>query len=251
MKKTITTLGLAALVFVGQAVAAEKGFETIFDGKTLKGWNGDPKFWSVKDGAITGKTTKENPTKGNTFIIWEGKTGNFDLRLDYKIIGGNSGIQYRSFKADGPDEWRIGGYQADFEAGDTFSGICYGERFRGILSLRGKKTTLTVGDDGKLKKEVEEFAKDADIAKAIKKEDWNSYRIVARNFNLSHYINDVKTTQVVDHDRKTRRADGLLALQLHAGPPMTVQFKNIRIKELPKRARKAGNAKEGSNNKNK
>ena len=243
MKKTITTLGLAALVFVGQAVAAEKGFETIFDGKTLKGWNGDPKFWSVKDGAITGKTTKENPTKGNTFIIWEGKTGNFDLRLDYKIIGGNSGIQYRSFKADGPDEWRIGGYQADFEAGDTFSGICYGERFRGILSLRGKKTTLTVGDDGKLKKEVEEFAKDADIAKAIKKEDWNSYRIVARNFNLSHYINDVKTTQVVDHDRKTRRADGLLALQLHAGPPMTVQFKNIRIKELPKRARKAGNAK--------
>ena len=251
MKKTITTLGLAALVFVGQAVAAEKGFETIFDGKTLKGWNGDPKFWSVKDGAITGKTTKENPTKGNTFIIWDGKTGNFDLRLDYKIIGGNSGIQYRSFKADGPDEWRIGGYQADFEAGDTFSGICYGERFRGILSLRGKKTTLTVGDDGKLKKEVEEFAKDADIAKAIKKEDWNSYRIVARNFNLSHYINDVKTTQVVDHDRKTRRADGLLALQLHAGPPMTVQFKNIRIKELPKRARKAGNAKEGSNNKNK
>jgi len=164
MKKTITTLGLAALVFVGQAVAAEKGFETIFDGKTLKGWNGDPKFWSVKDGAITGKTTKENPTKGNTFIIWDGKTGNFDLRLDYKIIGGNSGIQYRSFKADGPDEWRIGGYQADFEAGDTFSGICYGERFRGILSLRGKKTTLTVGDDGKLKKEVEEFAKDADIA---------------------------------------------------------------------------------------
>ena len=251
MKKIITTMGLAAFVFAGQAVAAEKGFEKIFDGKTLKGWNGNPKFWSVKDGAMTGQTTKENPTKGNTFIIWEGKTGDFDLRLDYKIIGGNSGIQYRSFKADGPDEWRIGGYQADFEAGDTYSGICYGERFRGILSLRGKKTTLTVGDDGKLKKEVEEFAKDADIAKAIKKEDWNSYRIVARNFNLTHYINDVKTTQVVDRDRKPRRADGLLALQLHAGPPMTVQFKNIRIKELPKRARKAGNAKEGSNNKNK
>ena len=247
MKKTITTLGLAALVFVGQAVAAEKGFETIFDGKTLKGWNGDPKFWSVKDGAITGKTTKENPTKGNTFIIWEGKTGNFDLRLDYKIIGGNSGIQYRSFKADGPDEWRIGGYQADFEAGDTFSGICYGERFRGILSLRGKKTILTVGDDGKLKKEVEDFAKDADIAKAIKKEDWNNYRIVARNFNLTHYINGVKTTQVIDRDRKTRRAEGLLALQLHAGPPMNVQFKNIRIKELPKRNRNETNTKKGEN----
>ena len=247
----MTILGLAALVFAfaGQALAADlgKGFKSIFDGKTLKGWNGDPKFWSIQDGAITGKTTKENPTKGNTFIIWEGKTGNFDLRLDYKIIGGNSGIQYRSFKADGPDEWRIGGYQADFEAGDTFSGICYGERFRGILSLRGKKTILTVGDDGKLKKEVEDFAKDADIAKAIKKEDWNSYRIVARNFNLTHYINGVKTTQVIDRDRKTRRAEGLLALQLHAGPPMNVQFKNIRIKELPKRNRNETNTKKGEN----
>ena len=88
MKKIITTMGLAAFVLAGQAVAAEKGFEKIFDGKTLKGWNGNPKLWSVKDGAITGQTTKENPTKGNTFIIWEGKTGNFDLRLDYKIIGG-------------------------------------------------------------------------------------------------------------------------------------------------------------------
>ena len=230
MKKIITTMGLAAFVFAGQAVAAEKGFEKIFDGKTLKGWNGNPKFWSVKDGAMTGQTTKENPTKGNTFIIWEGKTGDFDLRLDYKIIGGNSGIQYRSFKADGPDEWRIGGYQEDFEAGDTFSGICYGERFRGILSLRGKKTTLTVGDDGKLKKEVEEFSKDADIAKAIKKEDWNSYRIVARNFNLTHYINDVKTTELTDNDEKTRRADGVLALQLHAGPPMKVSFRKIHLK---------------------
>ena len=251
MKKNMTILGLAALVFAfaGQALAADagKGFKSIFDGKTLKGWNGDPKFWSVQDGAITGKTTKENPTKGNTFIIWEGKTGNFDLRLDYKIIGGNSGIQYRSFKADGPDEWRIGGYQADFEAGDTFSGICYGERFRGILSLRGKKTILTVGDDGKLKKEVEDFAKDADIAKAIKKEDWNSYRSVARNCNLTHYINGVKTTQVIDRDRKTRRAEGLLALQLHAGPPMNVQFKNIRIKELPKRNRNETNTKKGEN----
>ena len=251
MKKNMTILGLAALVFAfaGQALAADagKGFKSIFDGKTLKGWNGDPKFWSVQDGAITGKTTKENPTKGNTFIIWEGKTGNFDLRLDYKIIGGNSGIQYRSFKADGPDEWRIGGYQADFEAGDTFSGICYGERFRGILSLRGKKTILTVGEDGKLKKEVEDFAKDADIAKAIKKEAWNSYRIVARNFNLTHYINGVKTTQVIDRDRKTRRAEGLLALQLHAGPPMNVQFKNIRIKELPKRNRNETNTKKGEN----
>ena len=245
MKKIVILLGLAAFAFFGQAVAAEKGFKSIFDGKTLDGWDGNPKFWSVEDGAITGKTTKENPTKGNTFIIWNGgKTGDFELRLDYKIVGGNSGIQYRSFNLKNKaDKWRVGGYQADIDSSPTFSGICYGEAFRGILSLRGKKTTLTVGDDGKLKKNEEEFAKDADVAKAIKKEKWNSYRIVARGYNLTQYINGVKTTQVIDRDKKTRRADGLLALQLHAGPPMNVQFKNMRIKELSKRVRKAGGGK--------
>ena len=245
---TISFVFTAHFAATARAADAEDGFKPIFNGKDLDGWDGNPDFWSVKDGAITGQTTKEKPTRGNTFIVWrQGELDDFELRLDYKIIGGNSGIQYRSFKADGPDEWRIGGYQADFEAGDTFSGICYGERFRGILSLRGKKTILTVGDDGKLKKEVEDFAKDADIAKAIKKEDWNSYRIVARNFNLTHYINGVKTTQVIDRDRKTRRAEGLLALQLHAGPPMNVQFKNIRIKELTKRNRNETNTKKGEN----
>ena len=139
MKKIVILLGLAAFAFVGRAVAAEKGFESIFDGKTLDGWDGNPKFWSVEDGAITGKTTKENPTKGNTFIIWNGgKTGDFDLRLDYKIVGGNSGIQYRSFNLKNKaDKWRVGGYQADIDSSPTFSGICYGEAFRGILSFSG------------------------------------------------------------------------------------------------------------------
>ena len=146
MKKIIITFLTATLALT--TLADEKGLKSIFDGKTLKGWNGDPKFWSVKDGAITGQTTKENPTKGNTFIIWEaGKLKNFVLELDFKIIAGNSGIQYRSFKKPGNnDGWRIGGYQADFAAGaggDRYSGICYGEGFRGILSLRGDQTTLT------------------------------------------------------------------------------------------------------------
>ena len=94
------------------------------------------------------------------------------MRLDYKIVGGNSGIQYRSFKLkNGADQWRVGGYQADIDSGPTYSGICYGEAFRGILSLRGKKTILQVGEDGKLKKSVEEFSKDADVAKAVKNEN--------------------------------------------------------------------------------
>ena len=232
MKKLITILFVTALSF--QAIAEEKGFEKIFDGKTLEGWDGNPKFWSVKDGAITGQTTKDNPTQGNTFIIWKaGTTKNFILELEYKITAGNSGIQYRSFKKGGEnDGWRIGGYQADFEAGDLYSGICYGEAFRGILSDRGFHTTLTLNDKGKLQKKAEKFGNPKEIGKAVKKGEWNKYRIVAEKFHFVHYINDVKTMVLVDNDEKARRADGLLALQLHQGPPMTVQFRNIRIKHL-------------------
>ena len=232
MKKVIILL--FALVIL--LPAEQKGFQSIFDGKTLKGWNGDPKFWSVKDGAITGQTTKANPTKGNTFIIWKGgELKDFILEVDFKIIGGNSGIQYRSFKKSGNnDGWRIGGYQADFAAGaggDRYSGICYGEAFRGILSLRGDKTTLTK-EGGKLKKKVEKIGDAAALGKLVKKEDWNTFRIEAKGFELTHYINNKKMTVLVDNDEKTRRADGLLAFQLHAGPPMVVQFKNIRVKHL-------------------
>tara|TARA_B100000614_G_scaffold248427_1_gene256304 strand:+ start:1876 stop:2577 length:702 start_codon:yes stop_codon:yes gene_type:complete len=232
MKKVIILL--FALVIL--LPAEQKGFQSIFDGKTLKGWNGDPKFWSVKDGAITGQTTKANPTKGNTFIIWEGgELKDFILEVDFKIIGGNSGIQYRSFKKSGNnDGWRIGGYQADFAAGaggDRYSGICYGEAFRGILSLRGDKTTLTK-EGGKVKKKVEKIGDAAALGKLVKKEDWNTFRIEAKGFELTHYINNKKMTVLVDNDEKTRRADGLLAFQLHAGPPMVVQFKNIRVKHL-------------------
>ena len=206
-----------------------EGGKSLFDGKTLKGWNGDPKFWKAADGAIVGQTTKETPTKGNTFIIWEdGKLTDFDLTLEFKIEGGNSGIQYRSFVKPGKhDGWRIGGYQADFEAGDRYSGICYGEGFRGILSDRGFHTTLTIDDKGKLKKNAKKFGDSKEIGKAVKKGDWNTYRITAKGYHFTHYINDVKTTELTDNDGKTRRADGVLALQLHAGPPMKVSFRKI------------------------
>ncbi|MEC7557936.1 MAG: DUF1080 domain-containing protein, partial [Planctomycetota bacterium] len=155
----------------GTARAAEDGFESIFDGKTLKNWDGNPKFWSVKDGAITGQTTKSNPTKGNTFIIWKGgETGDFELKLQYKIVGGNSGIQYRSFKLPGKnDGWRIGGYQADFEAGNTYSGIVYGEAFRGILCNRGLKTEL-IRQGGKFQvKTIKRLGDSKQIQSKIKK----------------------------------------------------------------------------------
>ena len=149
--------------------AKDDGFESIFDGKTLEGWDGNPDFWSVKDGAITGTTTADNPTKGNTFIIWrKGETAEFELKFDYKIVGGNSGVQYRSFEVPN-EKWVVGGYQADFEAGETYSGINYGERFRGILANRGQKAEVTRTADGKVEvKQLEKLAESADLQKAIK-----------------------------------------------------------------------------------
>lgn len=228
MKNTLFGVLLAALTVAAAPVrAAEDGeFKPIFNGKDLSGWDGDPKFWSVRDGAITGQTTQENPTKGNTFIIWrDGKVDDFELRLKFKIVGGNSGIQYRSKESP---NWVIGGYQADFEAGETYSGILYEERGRGILAQRGQKTI--VRENGK--PEVTGSVGDSkEIQKAIKKEDWNDYTIVARGNHFIHKINGVTTVDVTDED-DARVASGLLALQLHAGPPMTVQFKDIELKRL-------------------
>ena len=227
-------LFLAALCAATVSANADE-WESIFDGKTLENWDGDPDVWSVKDGAITGATSDDEAKKlkRNTFIIWRGgEVDNFELELEYKIVNGNSGIQYRSFEL--PDaKWGIGGYQADFEAGDTYSGILYGEAFRGILAQRGQATKL-VRNGGKF--EVKETAKIGDtkeIQKKIKKEDWNKYRIVADGYHFQHFINDVQTIDVTDNDVQERRAAGLLALQAHAGPAMTVQFRSIRLKRLP------------------
>ena len=224
----LMTVGLLAIV----PVRADDGFVSLFDGKSLKGWDGNPAFWSVQDGAITGITTPENPTKGNTFLICrQGDVKDFELQLEYKIVGGNSGVQYRSFEVEN-SHWVVGGYQADFEAGKTYSGILYGERFRGILANRGQRTELT-REDGKFKVNVVGSVGNSDSIQAqIKNEDWNTYTITARGFHFVHRINGVVTAECTDNDAQERRDSGIIALQLHAGPPMKVQFRNIRIKHF-------------------
>ena len=204
--------------------------ENLFNGKDLKGWSGNPAFWSVKDGAITGQTTKENPTKGNTFLIYtNGPVDDFELRLSYKIIGGNSGIQYRS-KVINFNNFVVGGYQGDFEAGKTYSGILYEEQGRGILAKRGEKVVIKE-DTGK-PEVVGSLGKSDDIQAKIKNEDWNEYVIIAKGNHLQHFINGTQTIDCIDEQKSKAAKSGILALQLHAGPPMTVQFKDIRIKPL-------------------
>src|SRR5256714_15056134 len=126
--------------------SSEKGFTRIFNGKDLAGWTGDPRLWSVKDGAITGQTTPENPAKGNTFLIWtNGTVSDFEMRCSFKLAANNdkgfanSGVQYRSKVLD-PGNWVVGGYQADMEVGPIYTGILYEEPMnRGIMALSGQK----------------------------------------------------------------------------------------------------------------
>ncbi len=214
-----------------------EGFVSIFDGKSLEGWDGNPKFWSVRDGAITGQTTPENPTQGNTFIIWrQGEVGDFELRLKFRIVGGNSGIQYRSQE---PQKWVIAGYQADFDGDGNWTGTLYEERGRGILARRGQKVEITPEGE---KKTIGQTTPEAEILKAYKKGEWNDYTIIARGNHLIQKVNGLTTVDVVDNQKDKAATSGLLALQLHAGPPMTVQFKDIRLKKLDNAANAQSNA---------
>ena len=215
--------------------AAEQGFLSIFNGKDLTGWDGNPKLWSVKDGAITGQTTAENPAKGNTFLIWtNGTPGDFELRCSFKLVPGdsngfaNSGIQYRS-KVFDPANWVVGGYQADMEAGPSYTGILYEERMRGIMALRGEKV---VWDKEDKKQVVGSVGDAAAIGAAVKKGDWNEYVIIAKGNHLQQFINGKQTIDLTDDCEAKRAMSGVLALQLHAGSPMMAQFRNLRIKKL-------------------
>ena len=203
---------------------------SLFDGKSLDGWDGDPRFWKVEDGCLTGQTTAEESAEANTFLIWQlGEVDDFELTAEYKIESGNSGIQVRSFRL--PDRpWGIGGYQADLEAGDGHTGILYGENFRGILADQGQKTRI--GEDHKPVVTGQTGSPES-IKAAVKKGEWNSYRIVARGFTLQNYLNGQLMAELNDEDAQMRQRGGLLALQLHAGPPMKVQFRNLKLTRLP------------------
>jgi uncharacterized protein (TIGR03067 family) len=233
----ILALGATLFTFTMGASAAESedGFKQIFNGKDLTGWDGDANFWSVKDGAITGVTKAEPKLTHNTFLVYtNGEVGDFELRLSYKIVNGNSGIQYRSkVLRRGTFGPIVGGYQADFEAGKIYSGILYEEQGRGILAQRGQK--VVIKDDGEKHKVevVGAVGKSEDIQAGIKHEDWNDYVVIARGNHLQHFINGQPTVDVVDENAGKAAKSGVLALQVHVGPPMTVSFKNIRLKNFP------------------
>ena len=215
-----------ALATVSHTVLAadgEKGFKPMFNGKDLSQWDGKPGWWCVEDGTITVQSTPQKPCDKCNYLIWRGgKPGDFELRAEYRLIGGNSGIQFRSLAL--PD-WDTSGYQADMEAGDQWTG-CLFEHVRGGVAMRGENVVI----DEQGKKTIVPLGDPKELLKHVKKNDWNKYRVIAKGNHIILEINGVVMTQVRDNEKGKAAKDGIIALQMHPGPPMKAQFRNLRIR---------------------
>lgn len=228
--------------------ADEAGFRSLFDGKSLAGWDGDKQFWRVENGSLVGETTaeKQPADKKNTFLIYRGgEFGDFELRFRYKVQGYNSGVQYRSVDKGG---FHVEGLQADFEARwhddkanpggpkiDRFSGMFFDEAGRMFMGQRGDVVIVRAGETDWKKPKLEKIGSVGDpkeLEQAIKRDDWNEYIVIAKGNQFTHLINGRVMAIGIDEDTARARKSGILAWQLHAGRPMKIEVRDIRIREL-------------------
>ncbi|MDF1849228.1 MAG: DUF1080 domain-containing protein [Verrucomicrobiales bacterium] len=223
MKIPFFSLALLAMASLGYA---EEGFQSLFNGKDLTGWDGNPELWSVEDGAITGKTTGPEQLGYNQFLIWKGGTlKNFELHAKIKTEGNNSGIQYRSKEMPEIGKWSIGGYQCDAHPTAVNNAMLYHERGRGIVARNGQ--TVTIDPEGNKWITAQRDPVAVDVAK------WHEYTVIAKGNHVIHKVDGKVTAEYTDHDPKGMSLEGLLAFQIHRGPAMTVQIKDVRLKTLP------------------
>jgi hypothetical protein len=224
----------------------KEGFVKIFDGKTMQGWKGDPVYWRVENGNMVGEVTAATPLEHNKFIIWQGgQPANFELKVDFRITkDGNSGINYRSVALD-DISFALKGYQADIDGQNKYTGQNYEERGRTTLAYRGEKVIINTPDDlseslmenvknnAWTKREVTGLLGDRDsLAALIKKEDWNTIHLVVNGNRIQHYVNGVLMSDVTDNDTVNRKFSGKLGMQVHVGPAMKVEYRNLLLKEL-------------------
>jgi hypothetical protein len=210
----------------------EPGFQPIFDARTLSGWEGDPKHWRVEDGVLVGEITPATIVKSNTFIIWRGgRPKDFELKLDYRITSaGNSGINYRSVSVPDPvtpeNKFALRGYQFDLDGGKRYVGNNYEEKGRLFVGVRGQVTRIVGGRPPVVLSTIGDAA---DLA-AVATDGWNAVHLIIRGNILMHLLNGRVMSVTIDDDVPNRPADGLLGMQVHVGPPMKVEYRNIRLK---------------------
>jgi hypothetical protein len=226
----------------------EEGFVNIFDGKTLNNWEGDPTYWRVENGNLVGEITPQTLLKTNSFIMWKGgEPANFELKGEFNITEkGNSGINYRSEKlTDIP--YALKGYQADIDGANRYTGQNYEERGRTTLAYRGQITSINPqtgnwkSEDVKAKvqknawsdlKVTGSLGNTDSLKTKIKSQDWNSFHLIVKGNHLQHYINGILMSDVTDNDVVNGKTKGVIGVQVHVGPPMKVEYRNLRLKEL-------------------
>lgn len=206
------------------------GFTRIFDGKTLKDWDGDSTYWSVEDGMLVGRVTPETLLSKNSWIVWRGGlVKDFELVLDYRVSAqGNSGVGYRLAVLE-DDPFSVRGPQADIHGPNMFTGICYEENGRRLLAARGQSTWIDPAEQPRL---IAQLADPEELQGIVRKEDWNRYRLVIRGHDAQHYLNGYLMSEVHDYDDPNRMKAGLLGVQVHVGPPMTIEYRDIFLKHL-------------------
>lgn len=226
----------------------DDGFVSIFDGRTLNNWEGDSTYWRIEKGILTGEVTPATLLKRNSFIIWRGGTPeDFELMLEYRISSqGNSGVNYRSEEVEG-FPYALRGYQCDIDGANRYTGQNYEERGRTTLAYRGQKVVLNQLPDSARQLPVSRFIeKNAwtksrlvgslgtpeEFNKYIHDEDWNTCHIVVKGNRMKHYINGILMSDVTDKDKINRNGKGLIGVQVHVGPPMKVEYRNIRLKRF-------------------
>jgi hypothetical protein len=221
------------------------GFYLIFNGKTLDGWKYDPLYWRVENGSLVGEITEATRLSRNSFIIKEDLiTRDFELKVEYRISShGNSGINYRSEIIDSLP-YAMRGYQADIDGQNNYTGQNYEERGRTTLAYAGQKVIINTSENNTSLKEniknnawtkttVTRLLGNADSLKQnIENNDWNECHLVIKGNRMLHYVNGILMSDVTDNDTVNRRMSGKLGVQVHVGPPMKIEYRNFRIKEL-------------------
>lgn len=213
------------------------GFVSIFDGKTLNGWDGDTQFWRVENGEIIGETTPEKVMKQNSFLIWRGGTvKDFELKVEFRMNGTNSGIQYRSSELPNVGKWVLKGYQADLDFTEGYLGNVHDERGRAptgeghaVLSRRGE---ITRAVDGPKYKVIGTIGDPTFLRGVMNVNGWNQYHIIARGRILIQLVNSQLMAVAIDEDTKNFAPEGLLGFQMHTGPPFKMEYRNVMLKQI-------------------
>lgn len=229
-------------------LAENDGFVSIFDGSSLENWEGDTTYWRAENGVLIGEITAETLLKTNTFIIYDkGEPADFELKAEFRISEkGNSGINYRSDQLD-TIPFALRGYQADIDGMNNYTGQNYEERKRATLAYRGEKAEIAsqakADEPGSLRANVQQNAWQSrkilaslgnidSLKTNIKKGDWNQIHLIVKDNHMQHFVNGILMSEIIDNDSINRKSFGKLGMQVHVGPPMMVEYRDIQLKEL-------------------